>query len=120
MLSVCIYCGSDKPEALEECGECARAPDSHPDVIHSIILSHSEDEPYLNFIGLDEIEGFRQSILSGSLLTIDPRIFKEAEEAYSAVGAMGSPQALKFFSRISHPVMVVTLFVFIMFVLMGA
>jgi hypothetical protein len=55
MLSVCIYCGKNKSEALDECGECLRAPNSHNDVIYSIIMSYSEEEPYLNFIDIDEI-----------------------------------------------------------------
>jgi len=119
MLSVCIYCGSNKSKALEACGNCSRVPDSHSDVIYSIIMSYSEDEPYLNFISIDEIEAFRVVIMSGSSITVDPRIFREAEDAYSAVETLGSPQALKYFSKISHPVMVVTLLLFIMFVLMG-
>jgi hypothetical protein len=120
MRSVCIYCGGDKLKALDECSECKSVPESHPDVIHSIILSHSADEPYLNFIALDDIEAFREAIISGLPLHIDPRIFREAEEAYRAAGTMGSPQALKYFAGISHPVLVVTLFVFIAFVLLGA
>lgn len=83
-------------------------------------MSYSEDEPYLNFISIDEIEGFRESIVSGSLISVEPRIFREAEDAYSAAGTLGSPQALKFFSKISHPVMVVTLFLFILFIFIGA
>jgi hypothetical protein len=120
MLSVCIYCGSNKPKALEACGNCSKVPDSHSDVIHSIIMSYSEDEPYLNFISIDEIEGFRESIVSGSLISVEPRVFREAEDAYSAVETLDSPQALKYFSKISHPVMVVTLLLFLMFLLTGA
>mgnify|MGYP000016710289 CR=1 FL=1 len=119
MISVCIYCGRDKSEALDECEECLRIPNSHTDVIYSIIMSYSEEEPYLNFIDIDEIEVFRESIINGSPLEVEQETFREAEEAYSAVGSMGSPQVLKYFSKISQPVMMVVLLVFIAFLLMG-
>ena len=119
MTSVCIYCGRNKSEALEECGGCLRIPNSHTDVIHSIIMSYSEEEPYLNFVSIDDIEVFRESIINGSPIKVEQGVFREAEEAYSAVGTMGSPQALKYFSKISHPVMVVTLLLFIAFLLLG-
>ncbi len=120
MFSVCIYCGENKPEALEACETCLKAPDSHSDVIHSIIMSYCEQETYLNFICADELEQFRQSVINGSPIKINPGTFREAEEAYSAVKSMRGPQALKHFSKISHPVMVVTLFVFIAVLLMSA
>jgi len=120
MISVCIYCGKNKSKALEKCGECLRIPNSHTDVIHSIIISYSEEEPYLNFVSIDEIEVFRESIINGSPIKVEQDIFRHAEEANSAVGSMGGPQALKYFSKISHPVMVVTLLLFLAFVLMGA
>ena len=120
MISVCIYCGKNKSKALDECGECLRIPNAPTDVIHSIIMSYSEEEPYLNFIGIDEIEVFRESIINGSPFKVEQETFREAEEAYSAVGSMGSPQALKYFSKISQPVMMVVLLLFIALVLMGA
>ena len=120
MISVCIYCGRDKPEALNECEECLRIPNSHTDVIYSIIMSYSDEEPYLNFIDIDEIEVFRESIINGSTFKIEQETFREAEEAYSAVESMGSPQVLKYFSKISQPVMMVVLLIFIAFLLMGA
>ncbi len=120
MISVCIFCGSNKSKALVECEECSRIPNSHADVIHSIIMSYSEEEPYLNFVSIDEIEVLRESIINGSPIKIEHATFSVAEEAYSAAGTQGSPQALKYFSKISHPVMVVMLLVFIVFVLLGA
>jgi hypothetical protein len=120
MLSVCIYCGKNKSEALDECGECLRAPNSHNDVIYSIIMSYSEEEPYLNFIDMDEIEILREAIIDGSPFKVEQEIFSEAEEAYSAVGSLESPQALKFFSKISQPVTMIILLLFIAFMLMGS
>lgn len=120
MISVCIYCGSNKPEALEECEECLRAPNSHDDVIHSIIMSYSEEAPYLNFISIDEIAEFRESIINGLPMKVKQDTFRIAEEAYSAVGSMRSPQVLKYFRKISYPVMMVVLLLFIAFVLTGA
>jgi hypothetical protein len=120
MISVCIYCGKNKSKAFNECGECLRTPDSHTDVIYSIIMSYSEEEPYLNFIDIDELEVLRESIINGLPFKVEQETFMQAEEAYSAVGSMGSPQALKYFSKISQPVMMVVLLLFIALLLMGA
>jgi hypothetical protein len=83
-------------------------------------MCFSEDEPYLNFLSIDEIEEFRGSIINGSTIKIKQDTFREAEEAYSAAGTIGSPQALKYFAKISHPVMVMSLLLFIVFVLIGS
>ncbi|WP_249697041.1 hypothetical protein [Aestuariirhabdus haliotis] len=89
-------------------------------MIHSIILSYSEDEPYLNFLSMDDIEAYRETILAGTPIHIDQTTFNAAEEAYSAVGSLESPQALQYFAKISHPVMLVLLFVFLVFILAGS
>lgn len=120
MISVCIYCGQNKSKALDRCGGCSKTPDSHADEIHSIIMCFSEEEPYLNFISMDELEALRASIVNGSAINIKQETFRQAEEAYNAVGLLDRPQTLSYFARISHPVMVVVLFLFIAFVLMGA
>ena len=104
MICVCIYCGENKAMALEECASCLRSPGSQNDVIHSIILCFSETEPYLNFIGLDEIEAVREKILAGSALDISREVFKSAEEAYSAVESSKGPKGIQFFSNMSVPV----------------
>lgn len=120
MISVCIYCGENKSKALDECEECLRTPDSHKDTIHSIVMCFSEEEPYLNFLTIDEIEAFRESIINGSVIEVKADDFRAAEEAYNAVGTLESPQALKYFKKISHPVMAVMLMLFVVFVIFGA
>ena len=107
MISVCIYCGNNKLKALEECPACARSPESHEDVIHSIILSYSETEPYLNFISLEELECMQQSILKGEPINISREVFAVAEEAYSAVSSNTGPRAIQYFSTISIPIILV-------------
>ena len=119
MLSVCLYCGKNKSKALDECGHCLKAPNSHRDIIHSIILSHSEDEPYLNFLTLDEIDNHRELIRQGIPFQIGVETFREAEDAYSAVRSMHGPQAIEYFSTISQPVLFVILMLFIAFFLFG-
>ena len=120
MISVCIYCGSNKTKALDECGECLRMPHSHTDVINSIIMCFSEEDPYLNFLSMDEIEEHRESIINGAVIKLKQQTFIEAEEAYNAVGTLDSPQALKYFERISHPVMLIMFLLFLALVVMGA
>ncbi|MEH6651753.1 MAG: hypothetical protein V7707_17170 [Motiliproteus sp.] len=97
-----------------------KTPYSHIDVINSIIMCFSEDDPYLNFLSMDEIEEFRESIIIGSAINVKQKTFREAEEAYNAVGSLDSPQALKFFAKISHPVMTVMFLLFIVFVITGS
>jgi len=107
MISVCIYCGNNKNKALEACPACARSPDSHKDMIHSIILSYSETEPYLNFMSLEELEAMQQSILKGDAININREVFAVAEEAFSAVSSNNGPRAIQYFSRISVPIIIV-------------
>lgn len=107
MISVCIYCGNNKLKALEACPVCARVPDAHEDVIHSILLSYSETEPYLNFISLEELESKQQSILKGEPISINREVFVVAEEAYSAVSSNSGPRAIQYFSTISIPIILV-------------
>ena len=119
MISVCIYCGHNKSKALAECEACAKTPESHTDVISSVVLCFSEDDPHLNFLTLEEVEAFRESIVSGSVMNIAPQTFRQAEEAYEAVGSLDSPQALQFFAKIPHSVMAIASLLFILFVIIG-
>ena len=95
--------------ALEECASCARQPTSHIDVIHSIVLSFSETEPYLNFLSVDEIEEIREKIIDGFPLEIRPDIFRVAEEAYSAVELNRGPKVIQRFANISLPITAIVL-----------
>ena len=90
MISVCIYCGNNKKKALEASPACARSPDSNKDMIHSIILSYSETEPYLNFMSLEELEArvkqaqelmseASKQVLGGFALTTDADIYRYPE-----------------------------------------
>ena len=107
MINVCIYCGKNKNMALEECPSCLSSPNSHVDVIHSIILCFSETEPYLNFLCLEEIEEIRNKIMDGSSINIRNDIFNKAEEAYNAVKSNNGPKAIQYFSNISLPIIAV-------------
>ena len=91
--------------ALEECASCFSSPNSHLDVIHSIILCFSETEPYLNFLSLDEVEGLRKKIIEGSSIDISTDVFTKAEEAYSAVKSNSDLKVMQYFSTISLPIM---------------
>lgn len=115
MLNVCIYCGHNKALALEECAVCKRSPDSHRDVIHSIVLCFSETEHYLNFLYQEEIEAIREKIQAGEAVKISPDVFNRAEEAYSAVELNTGPKAIQYFSNISLPIIsIVALIIFTM------
>jgi hypothetical protein len=107
MINVCIYCGKNKTMALEECPSCCRSPNSHVDVIHSIILCFSETEPYLNFLCLEEIEEMREKIVNGDSIDIKIDVFNKAEEAYNAVKSNNGPKAIQYFSNISLPIIAV-------------
>jgi len=109
MINVCIYCGKNKPEALEACGSCLGSPSSHVDVIHSIILCFSETEPYLNFLSLEEIEEIRVKIIDGASIDIKSDVFNKAEEAYSAVKSNRGPKVMQYFANISLPITAVIL-----------
>lgn len=104
MISVCIYCGENKSKALEECPSCLRHPESHEEVIHSIILSFSETEPYLNFLSVEELEELQEKIREGASISIPRDVFAIADEAYSAVQSNSGPRAIQYFSSISFPV----------------
>lgn len=109
MINVCIYCGKNKLEALEACESCFGSPNSHRDVIHSIILCFSETEPYLNFLSLEEIEAIRKNIVEGFSIDIKSEIFNRAEEAYSAVRSNSGPKVMQYFANISFPITAVIL-----------
>jgi hypothetical protein len=91
------------------CESCLRTPNSHSDVIHSIIMCFSETEPYLNFLSLEEVEVIREKIVDGVVININSDVFKRAEEAYSAVRSTSGPKAMQYFATISFPVIAVVL-----------
>mgnify|MGYP000689224382 CR=1 FL=1 len=95
--------------ALEECASCFCSPNSHTDVIHSIILCFSDAEPYLNFLSIEEIEEIRKKIADGASINIKSEVFNRAEEAYSAVKLNRGPKVIQYFSTISFPIIAVVL-----------
>mgnify|MGYP000437772796 CR=1 FL=1 len=109
MKSFCIYCGNSKPEAHQICGSCAATPETHEDLIYSIIMCYSEDEPYLNFLSIEEIEALCEEISNGEKIKVSPQVFAQAKEAYSAVKSMGSPPLLSKFPRNASPIQIVIL-----------
>lgn len=113
MISVCIYCGENKRKAFDACASCSRVPDSHRDQIRSIIMSHSDTEPYLNFLSLDELELIREKIISGLPINLDAEVFSRAEEAFSAVQTTEGPKLIQYFSRITVPVTALILLAFL-------
>ena len=96
---------------LEECASCFRTPSSHIDVIHSILLSFSETEPYLNFLSIEEIEKIRERIIEGSAINIELNVFKAAEEAYSAVKSKRGPKLIQSFAKIPLPIIAAVLII---------
>lgn len=115
MINICIYCGSNKSMALEECGSCGRSPSSHREVINSIILCFSETEPYLNFLSLEEIDEIKTEIEEGALIEISPDVFQRAEEAYSAVQLNEGPKLIQSFSKISSPMIAIIILTMLAF-----
>jgi len=109
MINVCIYCGKNKSEALEACESCFGSPNSHIDVIHSIVLCFSETEPYLNFLSLEEIEDIRKKLIDGDSIDIKSEVFNRAEEAYGAVRSNSGPKVMQYFANISLPITAVVL-----------
>lgn len=107
MINVCIYCGTNKSMALEECASCCRSPSSHRDVIYSITLCFSESEPYLNFLSLEDIEEIQKKIEEGAAIEISSEVFNRAEEAYSAVQLNEGPKLIQSFSKISSPMIAI-------------
>ncbi len=103
MLSVCIYCGKNKKKALDSCEVCQQVPESHLDMMHSIIMYYSEDQPYLNFLTLEEIESVRSDILSGKPLNICESVVRNAEEAYTNVQMSRGPKVIEAFQQIIYP-----------------
>jgi len=112
MISVCVYCGKNKTKALEACASCDSVPASHQDTIHSIILCYSETEPYLNFLSIEDLEEIRTKIMEGVLFSIEPAVFKAAEEAFSAVKLTTGPKLLQGLSNRSTPILVIVLITF--------
>ena len=119
MKSICIYCGKTKPKAHEICGACFSVPETHEDLIHSIIMCYSADEPYLNFLSIDELEMRQEEIRKGNRIKVDPQVFSQAEEAYSAVKSLAAPQLINKFSRISSPVLMAILALVLLGLILG-
>ena len=103
MKSFCIYCPNPKPEAHEICDSCGATPESHEDLIYSIIMCHSADQPYLNFLSMKEIEALREKIANGEKVKVSPQVFNQAQEAFSAVKSLSSPPRLNKFARYASP-----------------
>ena len=120
MKSFCIYCGNSKPEAHEICGSCGATPVTHEDLIYSIIMCFSADEPYLNFLSLEEIEALREEIGKGEKIKVTAQVFAQAKEAYSAVRSLESPPLLSKFSRTSSPLQIVILVLVLLGLIFGA
>jgi hypothetical protein len=120
MKSFCIYCGNSKPEAHQICGSCAATPETHDDLIYSIIMSYSADEPYLNFLSIEEIEALCEDIGKGEEIKVNPEVFTQAKEAYSAVRSMESSPLLSKFSRNASPLHMVILVLVLLGLIFGA
>lgn len=120
MKSFCIYCGNSKPEAHEICGSCDAIPETHKDLIYSIILCHSANEPYLNFLDIEEIEAICEQIRKGEKINVKPEVFAQAAEAYSAVRSLQSPPILNKFSKYSSPLQIIILVLVLLGLIFGA
>jgi len=120
MKSICIYCGKNKPKAHEICGSCFSVPETHDDLIYSIIMCHSNEEPHLNFLSIDELEEQQEEIQKGNKIIVSPQVFSQAEEAYSAVKSVGAPQLISAFSRISLPILILILVMALLGLVFGA
>lgn len=106
MKSYCIYCGNSKPKAHQICGSCFAIPEKHEDLIYSIIMCYSTDDPHLNFLSIGEIEAVCEVIRTGEKIEVSPQVFAQAEEAYSAIRSIESPQLINKFSKISSPMLI--------------
>jgi len=120
MRSFCIYCANSKPEAHQICGSCFVIPETHADLIYSIIMCHSTDDPHLNFLDIREIEALCEDIRKGNKIQVSPQVFYQAEEAYRAVRSLESPQLINKFSEISSPVLMVILALVLVGFIFGA
>lgn len=120
MKSYCIYCGNSKPKAHQICGSCSAIPEKHEDLIYSIIMCYSTDDPHLNFLSIGEIEALCEEIGKGNKIEVSPQVFAQAEEAYSAVKYLESPQLINKISRISSPILMVMLLLVLVGVIFGA
>jgi len=119
MKSFCIYCGNSKPEAHQICGSCGATPETHDDLIYSIIMCHSEDQPYLNFLSMKEIEELCEEIAKGNKIEVTSQVFAQASEAYSAVKSLGSPPLLNKFSKYASPIQMVILVLVVLGLIFG-
>jgi len=119
MKSFCIYCGNSKPEALQICGSCFAIPEIHEDLIYSIIMCYSADDPHLNFLSIGEIEALCEEVGKGNKIEVSSQVFAQAEEAFSAVRSLGSPQLIDKFARNSSPIIMVILALVVLGLIFG-
>jgi len=70
-------------------------------------MCYSMDDPHLNFLSIGEIEALCEDIRKGNKIQVSPQVFAQAEEAYSAVRSLESPQLINKFSEISTPILMV-------------
>ncbi len=72
-------------------------------------MCYCTDDPHLNFLSIGEIETLCEEIGKGNKIEVSPHVFAQAEEAYSAVRSLESPQLINKFSGISSPILMVML-----------
>jgi hypothetical protein len=72
-------------------------------------MCYSADDPHLNFLSIGEIEALCEEIRKGYKIEVSPQVFAQAEEAYSAVKYIESPQLINKFSGISSPILMIML-----------
>jgi len=82
-------------------------------------MCHSEDQPYLNFLSLEEIEALCEEISKGNKIKVSPQVFSQAKEAYSAVRSLGSPPILNKFSKYASPIQMVILVLVVLGLIFG-
>jgi len=70
-------------------------------------MCYSTDDPHLNFLSIGEIEALCEDIMKGNKIQVSPQVFEQAEEAYSAVRSLESPQLINKFSEISSPILMI-------------
>lgn len=83
-------------------------------------MCHSPDEPHLNFLSIEAIERLCEEIKKGNKIEVSPQVFSQAEEAYSAVRSIGSPQLISKFAEVSSPMFMVMLAMLLVGIILGA
>ncbi|PCJ36749.1 MAG: hypothetical protein COA75_05690 [Cellvibrionales bacterium] len=70
-------------------------------------MCYSTDDPHLNFLSIGEIEALCEEIMKGNKMEVSPQVFEQAEEAYSAVRSLESPQLIHKLAKISSPIQMI-------------